>query len=99
MKKEVKALIKRLTLIVDFYQTGTGWIAINGDGVAYQGKGRPAFDPSGIYESLDKWVFPQEDYLTISNLDEVPLAWVCPSLTCREALFYTDGATVWLVEV
>ena len=98
MKKDVKALIKRLTLLVRFYKVSRGWIAINGDGVVYQSKGKPSFDPSGVHEGLDTWDF-QEDYFTISNLDEVPLAWVCPSLPCKDTLFYTDGGTVWLVEV
>lgn len=36
MKKDVKALIKRLTLLVQFKQTGKGWIAVDGDGITYR---------------------------------------------------------------
>ncbi|AZV01821.1 hypothetical protein [Aeromonas phage Akh-2] len=34
----------------------------------------------------------------LTRLDNMPLSKVCPSLTSKEALFYTNGETVWLVE-
>lgn len=98
MKKDVKALIKRLTLLVQFMKTGKGWIGIDGDGRAYQFGERPLFYPSGRAESLDRWsaVGPTCQFITAN--DELPLSMVCPSLTSKDALFYTDGETVWLVE-
>lgn len=98
MKKDVKALIKRLTLLVQFDQTGKGWISVDGDGAAWFSQDRPYFCPSGDAESLDHWGMNSEGVL-LSRLDNMPLSRVCPSLTSKEALFYTDGETVWLVEV
>ena len=102
MKKDVKALIKRLTLLVQFKQTGKGWIAIDGSGSAYLFlKHKPEFFPSGESESLDEWFEGRlgGGSVNLSSLDNLPLSMVCPSLTSKEALFYTDGETVWLVEI
>lgn len=102
MKKDVKALIKRLTLLVQFKQTGKGWIGIDGDGAAHLFlKHKPEFIPSGESESLDGWFegkLIRGGSIRLSSLDNLPLSIVCPSLTSKEALFYTDGETVWLVE-
>ncbi|AVR76174.1 pyruvate dehydrogenase (acetyl-transferring) E1 component subunit alpha [Aeromonas phage AhSzw-1] len=98
MKKDVKTLIKRLTLLVQFTKIGKGWIAVDGDGTTRVYENRPVFHPSGESESLDYWVRHQSGVTWISDLDCLPLSMVCPSLTSREALFYTDGETVWLVE-
>lgn len=101
MKKDVKTLIKRLTLLVQFKQTGKGWIAIDGDGTAYLFlKHKPEFIPSGESESLDGWFEGKlrGGSIHLSSLDNLPLSMACPSLASREALFYTDGETVWLVE-
>lgn len=99
MKKDVKALIKRLTLLVQFKQTGKGWIAIDGDGQCYQFAKPPIFWPSGESESLDHWLsVPNDKTIKVSSLDSMPLSMICPSLTSKDALFYTDGETVWLVE-
>ena len=101
MKKDVKALIKRLTLLVQLKQTGKGWIAIDGDGATFLFlKHRPEFFPSGESESLDKWFEGKlgGGSVNLSSLDNLPLSMACPSLTSKEALFYTDGETVWLVE-
>ena len=99
MKKDVKALIKRLTLLVGFYSTGKGWIAIDGDGRAFfYGTTRPIFEPSGVSESLDRWASYKVVCRELSRFNNMPLSMVCPSLTSKEALFYTDGETVWLVE-
>lgn len=101
MKKDIKALIKRLTLLVRFKALGKGWwIAINGDGHIYTSKIRPCFWPSGVSESMDIWGVNGSPKLImlLSNLDNLPLSSVCPSLASRDALFYTDGETVWLVE-
>lgn len=57
MKKDVKALIKRLTLLVQFMKTGKGWIGVDGDGKVYHYKTPPQFCPSGASESLDYWGF------------------------------------------
>ena len=102
MKKDVKALIKRLTLLVQFTKVGKGWLAIDGDGATIHYSTRPVFLPSGESESLDRWSlrvrgFNQKGTL-LSQMDNMPLSMACPSLTSREALFYTDGETVWLVE-
>lgn len=100
MKKDLKALIKRLTLLVQIKQAGKGWIAIDGDGAGYFFLRRPRFVPSGTSESLDAWQLTGTDPVSLmTNLDYLPLSQVCPSLTSKEALFYTDGETVWLVEV
>lgn len=100
MKKDVKALIKRLTLLVQFRQIDKGWIAVDGSGAAYISALKPIFVPSGDSESLDQWARSGQGlYSALSNLDNLPLSRVCPSLTSKEALFYTDGETVWLVEV
>lgn len=98
MKKDVKALIKRLTLLVQFGQTGKGWIAVDGNGRVYQYDKKPNFIPSGDSESLDYWNVQQQICLDLSRMDGMPLSMVCPSLTSKDALFYTDGETVWLVE-
>lgn len=99
MKKDVKALIKRLTLLVQLMQTGKGWIAVDGDGITDISEGKPDFYPDGHSESMDYWEFGRRGmYKELSNLDNMPLSMVCPSLTSKEALFYTDGETVWLVE-
>lgn len=94
MKKDVKALIKRLTLLIQFTKAGKGWIGVDGDGKVYYYTGRPHFCPSGDSESLDYWGFSLNPAQLISTLDNMPLSMVCPSLTSREALFYTDGETV-----
>lgn len=100
MKKDVKALIKRLTLLVQFKQTGKGWIAIDGSGYVWISDAKPEFFPSGDSESLDFWNIQERGrFAELSALDNMPLSQVCPSLTSKEALFYTDGETVWLVEV
>lgn len=99
MKKDVKALIKRLALLVQFKQSGKGWIAVDGGGECYHFAKPPIFWPSGESESLDHWIPVLDDkIIKISSLDSMPLSMVCPSLTSKEALFYTDGETVWLVE-
>lgn len=98
MKKDLKALIKRLTLLVQFKQTGKGWISVDGDGATWFAKVRPCFCPSGEAEPLDYWEMVSEG-LFLSRLDNMPLSAVCPSLSSKDALFYTDGKTVWLVEV
>lgn len=97
MKKDVKALIKRLALLVQFKRLKKGWISIDGSGSVYICPAKPIFYPSGESESLDYWDF-KALALSLSNLDNLPLSMVCPSLTSKEALFYTDGETVWLVE-
>lgn len=101
MKKDVKTLIKRLTLLVQFKQTGKGWVSIDGDGATWLAKDIPCFSPSGESESLDRWcsknIF-QDKPMKLSSLDNMPLSRVCQSLASKEALFYTDGETVWLVE-
>lgn len=99
MKKDVKALIKRLTLLVGWYSTGKGWIAIDGDGRAYfYDSARPKFEPNGTSESLDRWGTLQTTCRELSRFDNMPLSMAYPSLTSKDALFYTDGETVWLVE-
>ena len=101
MKKDVKALIKRLTLLVQLTKAGKGWIGIDGDGATFLFlKHKPEFIPSGESESLDGWFEGKlgGGSIWLSSLDSLPLSRVCPSLTSREALFYTDGETVWLVE-
>lgn len=102
MKKDVKALIKRLTLLVQFTKAGKGWIAVDGDGTTFFFESHPTFLPNGESESLDRWCQKEDDFsdqpFCISILDKLPLSMVCPSLTSKEALFYTDGETVWLVE-
>ena len=101
MKKDVKALIKRLTLLVQLTKAGKGWIGIDGDGATFLFlKHKPEFIPSGESESLDGWFEGKlgGGSIWLSSLDNLPLSRVCPSLTSREALFYTDGGTVWLVE-
>lgn len=98
MKKDLKALVKRLTLLVQFMKTGKGWIAVDGDGRTYQYGDKPFFNPSGHSESLDRWYSISAICQFIASNDDLPLSMVCPSLTSKEALFYTDGETVWLVE-
>lgn len=99
MKKDVKSLIKRLALLVQFKRLKKGWISIDGDGIAYLTSDRPYFTPSGISEALDRWdVLDPSVVVELTRLGNLPLSMVCPSLTSREALFYTDGETVWLVE-
>lgn len=98
MKKDVKALVKRLTLLVQFTKAGKGWIAVDGDGGVFRYTSRPDFEPSGDSESLDFWASKDVVCSKISTLDRMPLSMVCPSLTSKEALFYTNGETVWLVE-
>ena len=88
---------KRCKGALDFassiHQGGQG---IDGGGATYLFlKHKPEFIPSGESESLDGWV---EGSIHLSSLDNLPLSMVCPSLTSKEALFYTDGETVWLVE-
>lgn len=97
MKKDVKALIKRLTLLVQFKKAGKGWVAVDGDGYASWFSLRPTFRPSGHSEALDTWD-QNGDAIHLSHLDYLPLSMAYPSLTSKEALFYTDGETVWLVE-
>lgn len=97
MKKDVKALIKRLTLLVQFKKAGKGWVAVDGDGYASWFSLRPTFRPRGHSGALDTWG-QNGDAIHLSHLDHQPLSMVCPSLTSKEALFYTDGETVWLVE-
>lgn len=100
MKKDVKALIKRLTLLVQFRQLGKGWVSIDGNGCAWISDDKPVFHPNGESESLDYWSIDQAGrFSEVSNLDNRPLSQACPSLTSKEALFYTDGETVWLVEI
>ena len=102
MKKDVKELIKRLTLLVQFKRLKKkGWIAIDGSGSTFLFlKHKPEFFPSGESESLDEWFEGKlgGGSVNLSSLDNMPLSMVCPSLTSKEALFYTDGETVWLVE-
>lgn len=102
MKKDIKALIKRLTLLVQFKKISKGWIAIDGDGViGVYYTNRPDFFPSGEAESLDEWKcrYLGDKYFRLSNLDNMPLSMVCPSLPASKALFYTDGETVWLIDL
>lgn len=99
MKKDIKALIKRLTLLVKFMRAGKGWIAVDGDGKVYRYKNQPQFCQSGASESLDYWGFSESDTLLLSTLDNMPLSMVCPSLPPSKALFYTDGETVWLIDL
>lgn len=99
MKKDVKALIKRLTLLVQFMKTGKGWIGVDGDGKVYHYKTQPQFCPSGDSESLDYWGNSDGGALILSTLDDLPLSMVCPSLPASKALFYTDGETVWLIDL
>jgi hypothetical protein len=100
MKKDVKTLIKRLTLLVQLKQTGKGWISIDGSGYTWVSDTRPYFLPSGHSESLDFWNIGEAGrWEGLTDLDKMPLSMVCPSLPSKEALFYTDGETVWLVEV
>ena len=97
MKKDVKALIKRLTLLVQFKRLKKGWIGVDGDWYTSWFSLRPNFRPSGHSVALDTW--DQNGVaIHLSRLDYLPLSMVCPSLTSKEALFYTDGETVWLVE-
>lgn len=97
MKKDIKVLIKRLTMLVQLKLLGKGWIAIDGGGDTFYYANRPAFSPSGVSESLDDWT-GSGGVEWITDLGDVPLSWACPSLKSRDALFYTDGVTVWLVE-
>lgn len=101
MKKDVKALIKRLTLLVQFTKIGKGWIAVDGDGEGSFFHARPMFYPHGESESLDYWDNRglYAVYTVLTNLDDMPLSMVCPSLPSSKALFYTDGETVWLVDL
>lgn len=99
MKKDLKALIKRLNLLVRFKQLSKGWMSIDGNGCVYIGSNRPIFEPSGIAESMDVWGYPVGFELLISQLDHIPLSRVCPSLHTSKAIFYTDGEAVWQVEV
>lgn len=100
MKKDVKTLIKRLTLLVQFKKTGKGWIGIDGDGVVGLYDIRPDFFPSAESESLDYWEIRGRVCIEeLTRLDNMPLSMVCPSLTSKEALFYTDGETVWLIDL
>lgn len=100
MKKDVKALIKRLTLLVQFKQASKCWISIDGSGCVWLSAVKPVFFPSGHSESMDYWnIQDAGQWEPLTNLDNLPLSMVCPSLTSKEALFYTDGETVWLVEV
>lgn len=98
MKKDVKALIKRLTLLTQFKKTGKGWVSIDGDGYASWFSHRPAFRPSGLSEALDVWD-QSGDAIQLSYLDNLPLSMVCPSLPASKALFYTDGETIWLIDL
>lgn len=102
MKKDVKALIKRLTLLVQFTKAGKGWIGVDGDGSTFHFDSRPNFIPSGESESLDRW-YPknifQDKPMKLSSLDKMPLSMICPSLPSSKALFYTDGETVWLIDL
>lgn len=100
MKKDIKALIKRLTLLVQFTKVGKGWVSIDGNGYTWVSDTRPTFVPSGHSESLDYWNIIEKgrwDALTV--LDNMPLSMVCPSLPASKALFYTDGETVWLIDL
>lgn len=100
MKKDVKALIKRLTLLIQFTKAGKGWIAVDGDGQCYHFTKPPVFSPSGESESFDRWVSEFNDKTRkVSSLDSLPLSMVCPSLPASKALFYTDGETVWLIDL
>lgn len=105
MKKDIKALIKRLTLLVQFTKAGKGWIGVDGDGYASWFSLRPTFHPSGQSESLDAWGWSLDTWGQkgvanhLSPLDNVPLSMVCPSLPSSKALFYTDGETVWLIDL
>jgi hypothetical protein len=99
MKKDIKALIKRLTLLVQFKKAGKCWIAIDGDGAVYFYLTRPIICPSGESESLDYWGMSEKKATIISRLDNMPLSMVCPSLPASKALFYTDGETVWLIDL
>lgn len=100
MKKDLKALIKRLTLLVQFKQTGRGWIAVDGNGSGWIYEAKPVFSPSVVSGSLDSWNIQKlGPFAKLSDLDNMPLSMVCPSLSSKEALFYTDGVTVWLVEI
>lgn len=100
MKKDLKALIKRLTLLVQFKQTGKGWISIDGSGYTWLSTAKPLFFPSGHSESMDYWNIEEAGrWEPLTDLDNMPLSAVCPSLSSKDALFYTDGKTVWLVEV
>lgn len=100
MKKDIKALIKRLTLLVQFKKTGKCWIAIDGDGKVHTSDEKLYFVPSGEAESLDKWEpFDNAFFLELTRLDNMPLSMVCPSLPASKALFYTDGETVWLIDL
>lgn len=96
MKKDVKALIKRLTLLVQFKRLKKGWISIDGSGGVYICPAKPIFYPR-LLGFQDYWYF-KASATSLSDLDNLPLSMVCPSLTSKEALFYTDGETVWLVE-
>lgn len=97
MKKDLKQLIKRLTLLAKFYSHGKGWISVDGDGAVWFSQDKPYFCPSGEAESLDYWGTSSEATY-VSRLDNMPLSMVCPSLSSKDALFYTDGETVWLIE-
>jgi hypothetical protein len=100
MKKDIKALIKRLTLFVQFKKTGKGWVSVDGGGIAYLTSDRPYFTPSGLSESLDRWdVADPRIVVELTRLDNMPLSMVCPSLPASKALFYTDGETVWLIDL
>lgn len=102
MKKDIKALIKRLTLLVQFTKTGKGWVAVDGDGMCYFYVRRPVLSASGESESLDYWRLGEGEPIStrrLSNLDNMPLSMVCPSLPASKALFYTDGETVWLIDL
>lgn len=103
MKKDIKTLIKRLTLLVQFTKVGKGWLAIDGDGATIHYSTRPVFLPSGESESLDRWSLKVRDFnqkgTLLSQLDNMPLSMVCPSLPASKALFYTDGETVWLIDL
>lgn len=99
MKKDVKALIKRLTLLVKFTKAGKGWIAVDGDGQVFRYANKPEFKPSGLSEALDTWASGDKVCMRLSTLDDLPLSMVCPSLPASKALFYTDGETVWLIDL
>lgn len=103
MKKDVKALIKRLTLLVQFTKAGKGWIGVDGDGRAYHFDTRPKFSPSGHSESLDRWAASGCTSSAVCQFitanDDLPLSMVCPSLPSSKALFYTDGVNVWLIDL
>ena len=100
MKKDVKALIKRLTLLAKIMETGKGWFSIDGSGYTWFSTERPCFFPSGHSESLDYWnILERGIFRGISTLDNMPLSMVCPNLPSSKALFYTDGVNVWLIDL